>query len=37
MSNVKNAFPLENLAGDIARNNFNYQSVLSGLIEWNTS
>ena len=37
MANVKNAFPLENLASDIARNNFNYQSVLSGLIEWNTS
>ena len=28
------AFPLENLGSDIARNQFNYESILNGLIAW---
>lgn len=33
--NIGNAFPLEKLGSDISRNNYNYQSILNGLIEWN--
>lgn len=36
-ANIGQAFPLENLASDIARNNYNYQSILNGLIEWNVT
>lgn len=34
-TNIGYAFPLEKLGSDIARNNYNYQSILNGLIEWN--
>jgi flagellin-like hook-associated protein FlgL len=33
-SNIGQAFPLESLGSDIARNDFNYQSILNGLVEW---
>lgn len=33
-TNIGYAFPLEKLGSDIARNNFNYQSLLDGLIRW---
>jgi len=33
-TNIGYAFPLEKLGSDIARNEFNYQSILSGLIDW---
>lgn len=33
-TNIGKAFPLESLGSDIARNEFNYQSLLSGLIQW---
>jgi hypothetical protein len=33
-TNIGKAFPLESLGSDIARNEFNYQSILTGLIEW---
>ena len=33
-TNIGQAFPLESLGSDIARNSFNYQSILGGLIEW---
>ena len=33
-TNVGYAFPLEKLGSDLARNDFNYQSILRGLIEW---
>lgn len=36
-TNIGYAFPLEKLGSDIARNNYNYQSILNGLIEWNNS
>ena len=35
--NIGNAFPLEKLGSDISRNNYNYQSILNGLIEWNNT
>lgn len=35
--NIGNAFPLEKLDSDISRNNYNYQSILNGLIKWNNS
>jgi hypothetical protein len=35
--NIGYAFPLEKLGSDIARNNYNYQSILNGLIEWNST
>jgi len=31
------AFPLESLGSDIARNNYNYEAIFNGLIEWNSS
>ena len=31
--NIGNAFPLEKLDSDISRNNYNYQSILNGLIK----
>lgn len=34
-TNIGYAFPLEKLGSDIARNNYNYQSILNGLIQWN--
>jgi len=36
-TNIGYAFPLEKLGSDIARNNYNYQSILNGLIEWNST
>jgi len=36
-TNIGAAFPLEKLGSDIARNEFNYQSILNGLIEWDKS
>lgn len=36
-TNIGKAFPLESLGSDIARNSFNYQSILNGLIEWNVT
>ena len=36
-TNIGYAFPLEKLGSDIARNDYNYQSILNGLIEWNNS
>lgn len=35
--NIGQAFPLESLGSDIARNSFNYQSILSGLVDWNST
>jgi len=32
--NPGQAFPLETLGSDIARNQFNYESILNGLIAW---
>lgn len=37
MINVGYAFPLEKLGADIARNDYNYQSILNGLIAWNST
>lgn len=34
-ANIGQAFPLEKLGSDIARNNYNYESILNGIIEWN--
>lgn len=31
------AFPLEKLGSDIARNQFNYESILNGLIAWDNT
>ena len=31
------AFPLEKLGSDIARNQFNYESILNGLVAWNNT
>jgi len=36
-TNIGAAFPLEKLGSDIARNEFNYQSILNGLIAWDKS
>lgn len=36
-TNIGNAFPLEHLDSDIARNSYNYQSILTGLINWNNT
>lgn len=36
-TNIGNAFPLEALASDLSRNQFNYQSILNGLIEWDST
>lgn len=36
-TNIGQAFPLESLGSDIARNSYNYQSILNALIEWNTT
>ncbi len=36
-ANIGQAFPLEHLASDIARNNYNYQSILNGLVAWNNT
>lgn len=33
-TNVGAAFPLEKIGSDIARNEFNYQAILNGLIAW---
>lgn len=35
--NIGQSFPLESLSSDIARNSFNYQSILNALIEWNVT
>lgn len=35
--NVSQAFPLKHLASDIARANYNYESVFNGLMEWANS
>jgi len=34
-ANIGQAFPLESLGSDIVRNEYNYQSILNGLVEWN--
>lgn len=31
------AFPLEKLGSDVARNQFNYESILNGLVAWNNT
>ena len=31
------AFPLEKLGSDLARNQFNYESILNGLVAWNNT
>jgi len=33
-TNIGQAFPLEKLGSDLARNGFNYESILNGLIDW---
>ena len=35
--NIGHAFPLEKLGSEIARNEYNYQSILNGLIAWNNT
>lgn len=35
--NVLDINPLEHLTGDIAKSQFNYESILSGLVNWNNS
>lgn len=35
--NIGQSFPLESLGSDLARNSFNYQSIMNALIEWNTT
>lgn len=35
--NIGQAFPLEKLASDIARSEYNYQAILNGLILWDKS
>ena len=37
MINVGYSFPLEKLGSDISRNDYNYQSILNGLIAWNNT
>lgn len=32
-----NAFPIESIGRDIARNNYNYESIFNALVEWNNS
>lgn len=32
-----NAFPIESIGRDIARNNFNYEAIFNALMEWNNS
>ena len=32
-----NAFPIESIGRDIARNNYNYESIFNALMEWNNS
>jgi hypothetical protein len=36
-ANIGQAFPLESLGSDIARNEYNYQSILNALVEWNNT
>lgn len=36
-STFVHAFPLESLGSDIARNNFNYEAIFNGLMEWDSS
>lgn len=36
-ANIGYAFPFEKLGSDIARNEYNYQSILNGLIAWNNT
>ena len=35
--NVLDINPLEHLTGDIAKSQFNYESILNGLVNWNNS
>lgn len=35
--NFSNAFPIESIGRDIARNNYNYESIFNALMEWNNS
>lgn len=32
-----NAFPIESIGRDIARNNYNYEAIFNALMEWNNS
>ena len=32
-----NAFPIESIGRDIARNNYNYETIFNALMEWNNS
>lgn len=34
---ILDANPLEHITGDIAQSNYNYQSILNGLVEWETT
>jgi hypothetical protein len=36
-ANIGQAFPLESLGSDIARSEYNYQSILNALVEWNST
>ena len=36
-TNVLDINPLEHLTGDIAKSQFNYESILNGLVNWNNS
>ena len=35
--NIRDINPLEHLTADLAKARFNYQSMLNGLVEWNSS
>ena len=35
--NIRDVNPLEHLTSDLAKARFNYESILNGLVEWNTS
>lgn len=35
--NIRDINPLEHITSDLAKARFNYESILNGLVEWNTS
>lgn len=35
--NIRDVNPLEHLTSDLAKARFNYESILNGLVEWNSS
>lgn len=37
VQSFSNAFPIESIGRDIARNNYNYESIFNALMEWNNS